>query len=951
MINRYKSKEGGTMIPLRFQNGGSNLFLRMPDGGTVGPMGPSPMGLPEYQTGANLGGVNEKTMQDFNHYYSNGFPMMQEGGDPNAEEEDEDTTFYSDRMNTFIQKIRDAAEKNLSKEIMRGSQGENEEEEYTDEEMMYAAYGMNVNQRPDYGNSLYDPGNLDMFANNRIGNVKDAFKNFGQRTALIDKETAYNKKHGIPDTYTDIKSRFKPGMADIFKQKNPVYDNYTYGEMAYGGGLDEYQGDKNSSTTANNTGTGVATDDKQNGFTTKMINGKLYAIGPDGRLFSAAEGQKEEGTRFDYRNRNRLTKDFAQAMQKGTYLDTKLLGPPIIEEKGFGPFKRNITTWQYGKLSGDPYATNNNGATPGSTTAPGSTTQKKTTAPQPDPNDPRIVSPGVKAAEDYTFRPGQDTDYFPPSGGWQDYPGNMQIDQAGPRRTDDPAAGPFESQYIPGSPEYPNVPGVPGAGNVGPKPTTVLSQSQPQPNVDPSGNQLPPGYVWDAGLNTAVMSSSANTGTNSPRNNPSVSQAPAYTPPAYDANRSFGQIAKNEKNYFRTEGDMSNPDWRSQKIDNYGSAMYDTPKKSEDAWNRVKNNPANDSNDVGRAGLTKDQVAKEFDKVPAPLKDIAMDHLFNAKSDPRIFTLAAAGAINMNDSLRYKNDPKLLEDVWAKNIDLINQQYKDDPQAFTSAVSDYRKVIYRKSRIDGKDQYGKDIDTKSTTGMPGLQYNAWAGRTGNTQNYIDQTYFNPANGYRAPQYFQKEGGAILPIFQGMIGPSTFTDMAEEEEDGVIIDPTTGQPLESKIFSPTTDQDRINNLDAGTEYDKSGDPNTWFVENPFNVKQKSKTKKKPSFNKMMRNMSAATAFFNQDERAANARKLSEASQASNVFKDAPSFSGNDIINSGKRVIGDGSGISVYNTGYAQMGGSMMENLKEGDEVYLTEDQINNILKRGGKLSYL
>jgi hypothetical protein len=38
MINRYKSKEGGTMIPLRFQNGGSNLFLRMPDGGTVGPI-------------------------------------------------------------------------------------------------------------------------------------------------------------------------------------------------------------------------------------------------------------------------------------------------------------------------------------------------------------------------------------------------------------------------------------------------------------------------------------------------------------------------------------------------------------------------------------------------------------------------------------------------------------------------------------------------------------------------------------------------------------------------------------------------------------------------------------------------------------------------------------------------------------------------------------------------
>ena len=31
--------------------------------------------------------------------------------------------------------------------------------------------------------------------------------------------------------------------------------------------------------------------------------------------------------------------------------------------------------------------------------------------------------------------------------------------------------------------------------------------------------------------------------------------------------------------------------------------------------------------------------------------------------------------------------------------------------------------------------------------------------------------------------------------------------------------------------------------------------------------------------------------------------------------------------------------------------MMQNLKEGDEVYLTEEQIDQIIKRGGKLSYL
>ena len=964
----------------------SRLFLRFTGGGPVGYTQAMPGQLPEYQTGADLNGVDMKTMQEFEHYYGGKYPILAEGGDTDAE--DDDQSFYTNRVNTFIKTIQETAQKNLLKEVMRESQGENEEREYTDEEMVQAGYGMNVNQRPDYGSSLYDAGNLEMFAKNKIGDVKNAFKDFGQRTALIDREAAYNKKNGIPDTYTDIKSKFSTGMADIFKQKNPVYENYTYGEMGYGGGLNKYVGDENSSTTtigngpdmllngdpskakeakeayanatANNTGTGVTKDDKQNGFRTQMINGKLYAIGPDGRMFEAAEAKKEEeGTRFDYRNRNRLTKDFAQAMQKGTYLDTKLLGPPIIEEKGFGPFKRNITTWQYGKLSGDPYATNNNGTAPGSTTVPGSTTQKKTTGPQPDPNDPRIVSPGVKAAEDYTFRSGQDTDYFPPSGGWQDYPGNMQIDQAGPRDTDgNPAAGPFQSQYIPGSPEYPNptrvgIPGVPDASNVGPGPT-VLSQSQPQtqPNVDPSGNQLPPGYTWDPTLNAVVSTTAANaaaTASAAKGNNRVVApSAPSYNTPAYDANRSFGQVSDNEKKYFSTEGDMSNPDWRSQKIDNYGSKLYDTPGKVAGSWNNIKGKPVNSK--YAPKGSTKDEVLKQYDKLPAALKDIATDHLFNASSDPRIFTLAAAGAIDINESRKYKTDPKLLEDAWAKNIDLINQQYNDDPQAFTSSVSDYRKLIYRKSRQDNPDPNGPAIDTESTTGMPGLQYNAWAGRTGNTQNYIDQTYFNPANGYRAPQYFQKQGGTIIPMFAPG-GPFSFTDMAEEEEEGIIYDPTTGKPLEFPSSAPMTDQQRIDVLDKGTEYDKSDDPNTWFVENPFNVKQKSKTKKKPSFNKMMRNMSAATAFFNQDERVANARKLSEASQASNVFNDAPSFYGNDIINSGKRMIGDGSGIPVFNTGYAQMGGSMLDSMKEGDEVYLTEEQINDILKRGGKLSYL
>jgi hypothetical protein len=81
-----------------------------------------------------------------------------------------------------------------------------------------------------------------------------------------------------------------------------------------------------------------------------------------------------------------------------------------------------------------------------------------------------------------------------------------------------------------------------------------------------------------------------------------------------------------------------------------------------------------------------------------------------------------------------------------------------------------------------------------------------------------------------------------------------------------------------------------------------------------------------------------------------------SQASNNFNPMRSTEGNyDILSGdfrrGKRAAdGNDAFHSGFNT-YAQMGGSMMDNLKEGDEVYLTEDQINQIIKRGGKLSYL
>jgi hypothetical protein len=47
----------------------------------------------------------------------------------------------------------------------------------------------------------------------------------------------------------------------------------------------------------------------------------------------------------------------------------------------------------------------------------------------------------------------------------------------------------------------------------------------------------------------------------------------------------------------------------------------------------------------------------------------------------------------------------------------------------------------------------------------------------------------------------------------------------------------------------------------------------------------------------------------------------------------------------------TGFNMPTAQYGGGQGDMVQNLKEGDEVYLTESQIQDIIKRGGKLSYL
>ena len=146
-------------------------------------------------------------------------------------------------------------------------------------------------------------------------------------------------------------------------------------------------------------------------------------------------------------------------------------------------------------------------------------------------------------------------------------------------------------------------------------------------------------------------------------------------------------------------------------------------------------------------------------------------------------------------------------------------------------------------------------------------------------------------------------------------------------------------------------ERIRAVDAGTEYDKSNEPNTWFIENPFSVKDtfKERTKRDPW--KAIRNINLATGFFNTDENKRAKQQMLKASQASELYADVDNSWGQYHPLTGKYMGPRGAEPPVMNTGFAQMGGSLYDNLKQGDEIYLTQGQIDELLKRGVKLSYL
>jgi hypothetical protein len=207
--------------------------------------------------------------------------------------------------------------------------------------------------------------------------------------------------------------------------------------------------------------------------------------------------------------------------------------------------------------------------------------------------------------------------------------------------------------------------------------------------------------------------------------------------------------------------------------------------------------------------------------------------------------------------------------------------------------------------------------------------------------------------YTEPEV-QKNGGS-LPGYQGIFGSSSVGGLNVKMPslpDSLANDPYLFSAMAGN-FNPTFDSNQIDysaSNPALPGHKKWQQDEEELNNDPYYVEQK--TKKKTLFNpeRFLAKERFLTNFLDQANNRRMADQLAEASQSGNVFNDLPMSRGFYNPQSGK-FMGD---VPVFNTGfsgYMQNGGSIIDSLKEGDEVPLTEEQIKELEKRGITFSYL
>ena len=225
----------------RLNWGPTNHFM-LQEGGDVPQQsqGMMPQGmLPKMQSGNGLNGIMTKTRQDMQHYYGGNYPMLQEGGAP---PDQGSSNFYSDRVNTFLDKVRSRAYEALPQQV----------EESALQEQGMAQYGYS-------GANMFNPNKVTPFKNAYESSMKSnqpANQDFMQS---LNRHMDYNRYAKAPQGQAAAK---------------------------YGIALKRYQD-------------GKEVEKPESEWTTVVINGDTYVRGKDGQLYSKAVLNSNSNTSYN----------------------------------------------------------------------------------------------------------------------------------------------------------------------------------------------------------------------------------------------------------------------------------------------------------------------------------------------------------------------------------------------------------------------------------------------------------------------------------------------------------------------------------------------------------------------------------------------------------------------------------------------------------------------------
>jgi hypothetical protein len=214
-------------------------------------------------------------------------------------------------------------------------------------------------------------------------------------------------------------------------------------------------------------------------------------------------------------------------------------------------------------------------------------------------------------------------------------------------------------------------------------------------------------------------------------------------------------------------------------------------------------------------------VGKELKDYPGLMQQV-VDSNFNSTQDPRYLLLVAAGAISPNfaDRFNVNKGAGNLQRLWDQNKELVFQQYKDDPEAFTGAVGDYRKMLYQNTDKKGFDlDYFKTLKTSKEKSdyLSGLQVSDAFTKSWNPR--VDKMTANALSRMINPQAAANQSTAAASPAPAAAAPAaaatTNNQPAAAANNSNFIEPNRSAELFGDTGDPTTSYRTVTTADGQT----------------------------------------------------------------------------------------------------------------------------------------